>query len=376
MAPRPRSRSCYPLSGRRQAWSAASICPSDGQADPGQHRPGACQGRAHSGGVRSSRTSRSPPSWSDRGRVSGVADTSTAIIAADVVVNCAGMWGRELGAHGRVSPCRCTPASISTSSPSRLPRSRRGLPVLRVPDECAYYKEDAGKILLGAFEPVAKPWGMDGIPGGILLRRAARRHRAFRADPGDARCAACRCSGAAGIHTFFNGPESFTPDDRYMLGEAPEIAGFFVACGFNSIGIQSAAGGAGKALAEWIVDGDPPIDLWDVDIRRVQPVPAQPRAISTRGSGDARPALCRPFALSAGGDARAASATRRCTTGLHGARRLLRRGRRLGARQLVRPEGGEHAPAAIGYVLEAAELVRDSRGRAHGRARTASGCST
>ena len=101
------------------------------------------------------------------GRVTGVdwraATASAAAIAADIVVNCAGMWARDLAAHGRRHRCRCMPASISTSSPSRSPALAQ-LPVLRVPDECAYYKEDAGKMLLGAFEPMAKPWGMDGIP--------------------------------------------------------------------------------------------------------------------------------------------------------------------------------------------------------------------
>ena len=74
----------------------------------------------------------------------------------------------------------------------------------------------------------------------------------------------------AGIQTFFNGPESFTPDDRYYLGEAPELSGYWSATGFNSIGIAS-SGGAGMALAQWIKDGEPPIDLWEVDIRRAQP---------------------------------------------------------------------------------------------------------
>jgi 4-methylaminobutanoate oxidase (formaldehyde-forming) len=87
----------------------------------------------------------------------------------------------------------------------------------------------------------------------------------------------------AGIHTFFNGPESFTPDDRYLLGEAPNLRGFYVACGFNSIGIQS-AGGAGKALADWIVGGEPPFDLWDVDIRRMQPFQANRTYLRSRVS--------------------------------------------------------------------------------------------
>ncbi|MEM7711887.1 MAG: FAD-dependent oxidoreductase, partial [Pseudomonadota bacterium] len=120
----------------------------------------------------------------------------------------------------------------------------------------------------GAFEPQAKPWGMDGIPHDFefdslpedfehfepILEQAVERFPKL-AD--------------TGIHTFFNGPESFTPDDRYYLGEMPEVRGMWVAAGYNSIGIQS-SGGAGMALAQWMQDGAAPFDLWDVDIRRVQ----------------------------------------------------------------------------------------------------------
>jgi glycine cleavage system T protein len=124
-------------------------------------------------------------------------------------------------------------------------------------------------MMLGAFEPVAKPWGMGGIPEDFcfdqlpedfdhfepILEKATRRMPMLE---------------TAGIHTFFNGPESFTPDDRYYLGEAPELKGYWVAAGYNSIGIVS-SGGAGFALAQWMNDGEPPFDLWEVDIRRAQP---------------------------------------------------------------------------------------------------------
>lgn len=143
------------------------------------------------------------------------------------------------------------------------------LPVLRVPDEATYYKVDAGKFLIGAFELNAKPWGVDGIPEDFsfdqlpedidhfepILETAVQRLPVLE---------------TAGIHTFFNGPESFTPDDRYLLGEAPELTNYYIAAGFNSVGIQS-AGGAGMALAQWMEGGEPPFDLWDVDIRRMQP---------------------------------------------------------------------------------------------------------
>ncbi|MEM7615697.1 MAG: FAD-dependent oxidoreductase, partial [Pseudomonadota bacterium] len=143
------------------------------------------------------------------------------------------------------------------------------LPVLRVPDECAYYKEDAGKILLGAFEPNAKPWGMDGIPESFEFDQLPEDFDHFEPIL-EAAVNRMPMLAEAGIQTFFNGPESFTPDDAYHLGLAPELDNFWVAAGFNSIGIQS-AGGAGMALAQWMEDGEKPFDLGDVDISRMQP---------------------------------------------------------------------------------------------------------
>ncbi|MEI7514353.1 MAG: FAD-dependent oxidoreductase [Betaproteobacteria bacterium] len=189
-------------------------------------------------------------------------------IRADMVVNCAGMWAHELGARaGTTVPLHAAEHFYIVTEP--MPGLHSNMPVLRDPDGCAYFKEDAGKLLVGWFEPVAKPWGMKGIPETFsfdslpddlehiepLLTAAMHRTPALE---------------KTGINLFFNGPESFTPDDRYLLGETPEVRNLFVAAGFNSIGIQS-AGGAGKVLADWMLDGHPPMDLWDVDIRRAMP---------------------------------------------------------------------------------------------------------
>ncbi|MBR9843373.1 MAG: FAD-dependent oxidoreductase, partial [Rhodobacteraceae bacterium] len=143
------------------------------------------------------------------------------------------------------------------------------MPVLRVPDECAYYKEDAGKIMLGAFEPNAKPWAMDGIPKDFEFDQLPEDFDHFEPIL-EAAVNRMPMLAEAGIHTFFNGPESFTPDDAYHLGLAPEMDNVWVAAGFNSVGIQS-AGGAGMALAQWMEDGEKPFDLGDVDISRMQP---------------------------------------------------------------------------------------------------------
>lgn len=205
-------------------------------------------------------------------RVSGVSwqrdgSGETGTIEADYIVNCGGMWAREVGAKAGVNvPLHaCEHFYIVTENVPGLTQ----LPVLRVPDECAYYKEDAGKILLGAFEPVSKPWGMDGIRDDFEFDQLPEDFEHF--EPILAKAVArMPILAQTGIHTFFNGPESFTPDDAYHLGEAPNLKNFFVMAGFNSIGIQS-AGGAGWALAEWMEHGLPPFDLGDVDIRRMQP---------------------------------------------------------------------------------------------------------
>jgi glycine cleavage system T protein len=201
------------------------------------------------------------------GRATGVA-TDQGDIQAEVVVNCAGMWGRELGKMAGVNvPLHAAEHFyIVTESFEGMTSD---LPVLRDPDNCAYFKEDTGKLLLGAFEPVAKPWGMDGIPEDFSFTQLPDDFDHFEPIL-EAALQRLPALENVGIQLFFNGPESFTPDDRYLLGPAPEVENFYVAAGFNSVGIQS-SGGAGKVLAEWIVNKRPPMDLWDVDIRRMMP---------------------------------------------------------------------------------------------------------
>ena len=199
-------------------------------------------------------------------------------------------------------------------------------------------------MMLGAFEPVAKPWGMDGIPEDFCFDQLPEDMEHFEPilEMGVNRMPML---ATAGIHTFFNGPESFTPDDRYYLGEAPELAGYWMATGYNSIGIVS-SGGAGMALAQWINDGEAPFDLWEVDIRRAQPF--QKNRTLSEGARDrnARPALCRPFSLPPDGD-RARRPALAAARASEGARRGVRRSRRLGARQLVRQRRARSANTAI-----------------------------
>jgi len=203
-------------------------------------------------------------------RVTGVTwedkNGETGSIEAEHVVNCGGMWGHSIGRMAGVNvPLHsCEHFYIVTEAIPGLTQ----MPVLRVPDECAYYKEDAGKMLLGAFEPVSKPWTLD-IPKDFEFDQLPEDFDHFEPIL-EAAVERLPMLAEAGIHTFFNGPESFTPDDAYHLGLAPELDNFWVAAGFNSIGIQS-AGGAGSALAQWMDEGQKPFDLGDVDISRMQP---------------------------------------------------------------------------------------------------------
>ncbi|WP_206378112.1 FAD-dependent oxidoreductase [Sneathiella limimaris] len=201
------------------------------------------------------------------GKITSV-QTDQGSIKARIVVLSGGMWSRELAASiGVTVPLHAAEHFyVVTEAMDGVDKT---FSTLRDPDHNIYIKEDAGKLLIGSFEPVAKPWGHNGIPEDFsfdelppdldhfepFLLNAMKRIPALE---------------ETGIHTWFNGPESFTPDDRYMLGQSPEIENLFIASGFNSIGIQS-AGGAGKVLADWIKNGEPPMDLWDVDVRRMMP---------------------------------------------------------------------------------------------------------
>jgi 4-methylaminobutanoate oxidase (formaldehyde-forming) len=203
----------------------------------------------------------------ENGRVTGVT-TDQGEIKAEYVVNCGGMWGRELGRMAGVNvPMHAAEHYylITETMEGMHPE----LPILKDVDRYAYYREETGKLMLGLFEPVAAPWGMGGIPKEFAFdelppdwdRMTPYLEKAMERIPALAE---------TGVQLLFNGPESFTPDDRYWLGESPELDNFYIAAGFNSLGILS-AGGAGKVLAEWIVDGSAPVDVWDVNISRMLP---------------------------------------------------------------------------------------------------------
>ncbi len=251
--------------------------PSDGTANPTDVTMALAKGARQGGAQVFEDTKVTAINHSD-GRVTGV-ETEAGTIQAPYVVLAAGMWTRDIAATvGVTVPLHACEHFYIVTEP--FDGVTPDLPVFRDYDACAYYKEDAGKMLLGAFEPEAKPWGMHGIPDDFcfdqlpddfdhfqpILEKALHRMPALE---------------NAGIQTFFNGPESFTPDNRYYLGSAPGMEGLFVAAGMNSIGVQS-AGGVGRALAEWMDSGHPTMDLWTVDIRRALKFQGEPGYLKER----------------------------------------------------------------------------------------------
>ncbi|HAT18239.1 MAG TPA: oxidoreductase [Gemmatimonadetes bacterium] len=200
-------------------------------------------------------------------RVTGVV-IDGGVIEADYVVNCAGMWARQVGAMAGVSvPLQAIEHAYLITEP--IEGVSADLPIFEDPDRFAYYREETGGLMVGLFEPVAAPWSLDKIPDDFSFgeipsdwdRLAPFLEYAMEILPG---------LENVGVRKLFTGPESFTPDNGFLMGEAPELANFFVAAGFNSLGILTGAG-AGSIVASWIADGVPPIDVTDVDIARMSP---------------------------------------------------------------------------------------------------------
>ncbi|MEG6507404.1 FAD-dependent oxidoreductase [Methyloligella sp. 2.7D] len=251
--------------------------PKDGQVNPADVTMAMAKG-ARQKGVRILENTAVQRILVENGKVEGVVLDEGEIRAKKVVIS-GGMWSRDFAAEIGVSlPLHAAEHFyIVTES---MPGLSRDLPVMFVADEYSYFKEDAGKLLLGCFEPVAKPWGQDGIPADFCFDSLPEDIDHFEPV---LEMAVARVPALAetGIQLFFNGPESFTPDDRYLLGETAEVSGLFCACGFNSVGILS-SGGVGKALAAWIRDGHAPVELADVDVRRMQPFQSNKRYLYDR----------------------------------------------------------------------------------------------
>ncbi len=213
-----------------------------------------------------------------KGRVTGVI-TNRGEIEAEYVVNCCGMWAREVGKMAGVKlPLHAAEHYYLITEP--IEGIHRDLPIVEDPERFAYYREETGGLMIGLFEPVAGPWGMKGIPKDFSFgeitpdweRLMPYIEHAMERIP---------VAKTAGIHKLFCGPESFTPDLGPLMGEAPELRNFYVAAGFNSLGILL-GGGAGQIMAQWIVDGLPPVDVSEIDVARLSPFENTPKYLHDR----------------------------------------------------------------------------------------------
>jgi 4-methylaminobutanoate oxidase (formaldehyde-forming) len=238
----------------------------EGRADPGNVALSLAKG-ARMNGVKIFEDVRVTDVTREKDRVTGVV-TDSGSIEAEYVVNCAGMWAKEIGTMAGVSvPLQAIEHAYLITEP--FDGVSPDLPIFEDPDRFAYYKEEVGGLMVGLFEPVSAPWSLDKIPDDFNFgeipsnwdRLAPFLELAMEILPD---------LENVGIRKLFTGPESFTPDNGFLMGEAPELRNFFVAAGMNSLGILT-GGGAGSIIANWIVDGHPPVDVTDIDIARLAP---------------------------------------------------------------------------------------------------------
>jgi 4-methylaminobutanoate oxidase (formaldehyde-forming) len=252
--------------------------PNDAKANPSDITQALARG-ARNLGVRILERTKVTGFALERGRVTTVR-TARGDIECETVVNCGGQWAKALAEQAGVTVPLYSAEHyyIVTEAIAGLDRTT---PTLRDPDGYTYFKEEVRGLLMGGFEPDAKPWvASDEIPEpfefqllpedwnqfDILMRNAIHRVPALE---------------ETGVKKFYNGPESFTPDHNFILGAAPDLENYFVAAGFNSSGIAF-AGGAGSALARWIVAGEPDLDLSPVDVRRFIPAQGNKRWLRQR----------------------------------------------------------------------------------------------
>ncbi|MDT7679467.1 MAG: hypothetical protein QOD82_7369 [Pseudonocardiales bacterium] len=241
--------------------------PADGRANPTDLTLALAKGARLRGARIIERTRVTGVTTAD-GRATGVR-TDAGDVEAEIVVNCAGQWAKQVGSMAGVNVPLHSAEHFYVVTEA-IAGVHSDLPILRDPDGYTYFKEEVGGLVIGGFEPEAKPWvGPDEIPYPFEFQLLEEdwEHFQILMDNALLRIPVLEDTG---LKKLYNGPESFTPDNQFILGEAPECTNFFVAAGFNSVGIAS-AGGAGRALAEWIANGAPTTDLTSVDIRRFAP---------------------------------------------------------------------------------------------------------
>ncbi|MBL8956202.1 MAG: GcvT family protein [Myxococcaceae bacterium] len=212
------------------------------------------------------------------GRVTGVR-TAQGTLACEYVVNCAGMWARQLAAKNGINvPLQSAEHYYLITE--KLPNIDRSWPVLEDPGCHGYYREEGGGMMVGLFEPVCAPWKVEGAPADFSFGEIPPDWERMTPYLEKALSRVPEVQGA-GLKKLFCGPESFTPDLRPIVGESPEVKNYFVAAGLNSIGILT-GGGLGRAVAQWVVDGHPDVDVTGMHIDRLEPYQSTPAYRRTR----------------------------------------------------------------------------------------------
>ena len=271
-------KSLYPLINTEDVIGGIHI-PNDGQADPvGVTNVLAKAAKQHGANIIEHCSVKKILIQNEQ--IVGV-ETDQGKIDCEYIVLASGMWSRQIAADANVSvPLYPDEHFYVLTEP--VEKLDKNLPVLRDYNNCLYIKEDAGKLLVGVFEPNAKPAFMDTkrVPDDFSFAELPEDFDHFEPYLMNA-INRIPILEKTGIRKFFNGPESFTPDTNYLLGETPEVKNFFVCCGFNSIGIVS-AGGAGKITAEWMMNGGISEDIFQLDISRFEKFHSKTKFITER----------------------------------------------------------------------------------------------
>jgi 4-methylaminobutanoate oxidase (formaldehyde-forming) len=241
----------------------AAFMPTDGQANPSDITQALAKG-ARMAGATILEDTKVTDIEMENGEIKAVI-TEHGRIECEIVVCCAGQWTRDFAGRFGVN-VPLVPMEHQYMVTERIEGVPSNLPTLRDPDRLTYYKEEVGGLVMGGYEPNPIPWAEKGIPTGFHYSLLDSNFDHFEQIM-ELSLGRVPALENAGIRTLTNGPESFTPDGNFIIGEAPELKNFFVGAGFNAFGI-AAGGGAGMALAEWVKNGEPPFDLWSADIRR------------------------------------------------------------------------------------------------------------
>lgn len=240
----------------------AAFLPTDGQASPSDIAQALARG-ARNKGAKLVENCPVVEILTEKGKLVGVR-TARGDVMCEKLVLCCGQWTRDLAATiGVTVPLVSVEHQYMITEAFGVPSD---LPTLRDPDRLTYYKEEVGGLVMGGYEPSGIPWAKNGIPDPFDFQLLESNFDHFEQLVELALPRVPKLQDA-GIKQLLNGPESFTPDGNFIIGEAPEMANVFVGAGFNAFGI-AAGGGAGMALAEWVAKGEPPYDLWSADIRR------------------------------------------------------------------------------------------------------------